>query len=352
MSRKEKIASISAIAFLLAAVAALVIILGTFKPAESPAPKVRHYELSAEYFDTVSWINEYKGADEAEFYEACAAVEAVFARYDALCDIYTEYSGIVNLKNVNDFAGTAVKVDAELFDVLEFAKEMHTLTEGSLNVAMGAVLKLWHEKREAADLNPFDDDDNALPSEAELTAAAEHCDINDLVLDRKNMTVTLLDPEMSIDLGAVAKGYAVERAAEVLSDMGLDGYVINAGGNIRAVGTNFGGEAWDVKIKDPSDPLSTAGSVKVADAAAVTSGGYERYFVVDGKKYHHIINEKTLMPSEFFASVTVVHESSAVADCLSTALFNSDAVLCEKIIKNIEEAGLGKPEVVYIDLGE
>ncbi len=356
MSRKEKIISISAIAFLLAALTALVIVLSSLKP-HTPEPQVKSTELVSEsfgpdfdgFFNTVCILNEYRGCSEDEFDKMCRAVTEELEKYHKLSDRYNNYEGINNIKTINEAAktGASVKVSEELMALLEFSVEMHGLTDGALNIAMGAVLDIWHEYREDANKN-FDDTDNRLPTEEELGAAAEHCDITKLELDREGMTVRLLDPGMSLDLGAVAKGYAVERAAERLTALGADGYAINAGGNIRLIGSRIGDMSWEVGVRDPYDPLSNIETLSIKNTSAVTSGGYERYYSVNGKKYHHIINDKTLMPASFHASVTVVHPDSGVADCLSTALFNSDAERCEKILKNIEAAGYETPRVVYV----
>ncbi len=356
MSRKEIIISVSAIAFLLAAVIALLVILSSLEP-HTPEPQVKSAELVSEsfgsgfdgFFNTVCILNEYRGCSEDEFDKMYRAVTEELEKYHKLCDRYNSYDGISNIKTVNDAAGERVEVGEELMALLEFSVEMHGLTEGALNIAMGAVLDIWHEYREDAAKN-FDDTDNKLPTEEELRAAAEHCDITKLELDRENMTVRLLDPEMSLDLGAVAKGYAVERAAERLIAMGADGYAINAGGNIRLIGSRIGDMSWEVGVRDPYDPYSNVETLSIKNTSAVTSGGYERYYVVNGEKYHHIINDETLMPAKFHASVTVVHPDSGVADCLSTALFNSDSARCEKILKNIEAAGYGAPRVVYVPL--
>ncbi len=348
MSRKEKIISISAIAFLLAAVVTLVVILSCLEPLLTE-PKVKQRELEFEYFDTVTQVLDYSGASDAEFDKYCASVAEVFLRYHKLCDIYNEYEGTVNLKNVNDAKGEAVAIGEELFELLEYSVRMYELTEGTLNIAMGALLRVWHEYRSAADENPFDESDNTLPSAEELEEAAKHCDISKIYLDRSNFTVTLLDPEMSLDLGAIAKGYAAERAAELLENMGAGGVVINAGGNIRMIGERLSGIGWEVGIKNPENPHDVIKTLTLSDTSAVTSGGYERYFTVDGRKYHHIIDAKTLYPADYHASVTVVHPDSGLADCLSTALFNCDKQTGASIIENIKNAGLGEVTVEYID---
>ncbi len=342
MSRKERIISACAIVFLLVALASLAAVL-LLKERE---PEIKSTVLF-DYFDTATEITDYTGNKDGRFAERCLAAEKIFEKYHKLCDIYNTYDGLVNLKTVNDSAAAApVSVTPELMELLLYAKQMYALTDGALNAAMGSVLKLWHAEREAAGMTP-DTQDNRLPDAAALAEAAEHCDMSKLILDAAAMTVYFADPEMSLDLGAIAKGYATELAAEALIAAGADGYIINAGGNVRMIGTR-GGKPWDVNIRHPENPMESIKTLELSDTSAVTSGGYERYYVVDGKKYHHIINEETLMPSDFFASVTVIHKSSALADCLSTALFNSSYEDGLRILENVSSSGLGDAVAVWV----
>ena len=138
--------------------------------------------------------------------------------------------------------------------------------------------------------------------------------------DEKN-TVRRTDPRALIDVGAIGKGYATEKAAQYLESKGCTSYVLNIGGNIRIVGTKVNGDGWVTGIKNPLDPEIYAYYTKIADTSCVTSGDYERYFMVDNVKYHHIIDEETLMPAEYFSSVTIITKDSGLADTLSTALF-------------------------------
>jgi thiamine biosynthesis lipoprotein len=138
-----------------------------------------------------------------------------------------------------------------------------------------------------------------------------------------NSTVTITDPEMKLDVGAIAKGYAVEMVARALEEKGISGYILNIGGNVRAVGAKADGEPWTVGLENPMEDEDKPyiAYLSLTKEALVTSGSYQRYYVVDGKRYHHIIDPETLMPSEGFTSVSVLCESSAMGDALSTALF-------------------------------
>lgn len=342
MTKREKIISFSALALLAAAAVALFIILLT-RDAK-PVTKSKTFYGYFGTADTCTLICYSDDSDEI-FEKRCKEVENLVVRYHKLSDIYHKYKDINNLKTLNDSAGgDAVVIDPELFDMLEYAKKMYYLTNGDVNIAMGAVLSIWHEYRNSGfgtELPPMD----------ALTAAAEHCDIESLVLDRENMTARLTDPKSSVDVGAIAKGYATERAAELLESMGADGYALSFSGNIRTVGKHPDDGLWDIKIRNPlPDATGYATELKLEECAVVTSGGYENFYEVDGVRYHHIINKDTLMPADFFASVSVIHKDSGFADCMSTALFNMSYEDGLSLIKRAADEGYGELTVIWITL--
>ena len=134
-----------------------------------------------------------------------------------------------------------------------------------------------------------------------------------------------------------------KKAAEYLASVGADSYVLNIGGNIRIVGTKPDGSGWRTGIKDPADPDTYALKLMLADTSCVTSGDYERYFTVGGKRYHHIIDKETLMPATYFRSVTILTADSGLADALSTALFAMSYEEGRAIVERI-----GGVEVLWI----
>ena len=229
----------------------------------------------------------------------------------------------MNACDLNAMAGQGpVSVSPELLEVLAFGKEICALTDGMCNIAMGAVFSLWHDCREAA-LNGAPP---SLPADAALLEAARHCRIDDVVIDDANGTAELLDPDMRIDLGAVGKGYAAEKAARALEEAGCTGYALNLGGNVRTLGTKPGRDPWVAGIQDPDQPEDSAYLMRIslAGAALVTSGSYQRYYEYNGVRYHHIISPQTLAPKNNYVSVTIRAEDSGLADALSTAVFNMD----------------------------
>ena len=274
---------------------------------------------SFDYFDTVTTVTGYAESREA-FDKIANGILAELEEYHRLFDIYHTYEGMNNIRTINEVTGGAhrtVTVDSRIIDMLLYAKEMYVVTGGKMNVAMGSVLSIWHEYR----ADGIDDPDAAeLPPTARLLDAAEHMNIDAMVIDEAACTVTLTDPKMKLDVGAVAKGYAVEMVVRSLEERGISGYVLNVGGNVRTVGTKPGGKYWTVGIEDPFGGDGYISYLALKGEAVVTSGDYQRYYIVDGKKYHHVIDPETLMPSEGIVAVSVLTKDSAQGDALSTAL--------------------------------
>ena len=156
-----------------------------------------------------------------------------------------------NVKTINDNAGIApVEVDKELIDLLELSREEYELTGGKVNVAMGSVLSIWHTYREKGVADPAQ---ARIPDIQELKQAAEHMDFEQVQIDPQASTVYLPDEEMSLDVGAIAKGYATKRLAETLKEAGVTSAVLSLGGNVETIGTKADGTPWCVGVQNP-DP--------------------------------------------------------------------------------------------------
>ena len=287
------------------------------KGADDSEPKGKSYFT---YFDTVTYVFSYAGDSTERFDDRSAEVSALLSNYHKYFDIYHEYADINNLCTVNKNAGgDPIEVDPLLIEFLLYARELCEETDGAMDITLGAVLSIWHEHREAASEDPAN---ASVPDKAELEEAAKHTGFELLEIDEANSTVRITDPKASLDVGALGKGYATEMAAMMLQADEAYGYVLNVGGNIRTVGTKPDGTKWSTGIRNPkSDATDFALRIEVADTACVTSGVYERFFTVDGVRYHHIIDPDTLFPASYYDSVTVLAKSSALADALSTALF-------------------------------
>lgn len=272
-----------------------------------------------DYFDTVISVVGYEDSKE-EFDKMAEEILSEFAEYHKLYTVYHRFDGMENLCTINeldDKTHRTVKVDKRIVDMLLFARQMYDFTEGNVNVAMGSVLSLWHDYRTVGMDNPKV---ASLPPMEKLVEASEHVDINDMVIDEERCTVNLADPMMKLDVGAVAKGYATEQVARHLEEQGITGYVLNVGGNVRTIGSKPDGSPWTVGLENP-DGGEFLDYLLLDGQSVVTSGSYQRYYYVDGKRYHHIIHPDTLMPAEGFVSVSVICEDSGLGDALSTALF-------------------------------
>lgn len=312
----------------------LVVLAGCLSNLETPEEKKTYKSYNFTYFDTVSTII---GEDEqTKFTENANNAFKVLGEYHQLFDIYHEYSGINNLCTINKMAGgEALVVDQKLIDFLKYAKEIYDKTLGKTNVMLGSVLKLWHDARETKD---------HVPSIEDLTEANLHTSFELLEIDEENNTVKITDPKAQIDVGALGKGYATEKAAKMLEDIGCTGYVLNIGGNIRIIGAKGDGSSWKTGITDPFggyDPIIT---IMLKDTSCVTSGDYERYYTFEGKKYHHIIDKDTLMPADYFSSITVLVKDSGLADALSTALFAMPLEQGKELVASLEGV-----DVIWVD---
>lgn len=301
---------------------------------------IQHEQYKEIYIDTFDTVTQYigYGDSEEEFKEHADILNTELHRYHQLFNIYNNYEGINNLRTINLNAGKEpVKVDQEIIDLLKFSIDLYEKTDGEINIAMGSVLKIWHNYRTSG----INDPENAmLPSMEKLQEASKHCNIHDIIIDEEASTVYLADPEMSLDVGSIGKGYAVQMVAEYARELGYDNLVINCGGNVASVGTKADGENWIFGIQNPDLEAENTilTRVSIADNCLVTSGDYQRYYVVDGIEYCHIIDPDTLMPANYFKAVSIISNDSGLADALTTALFNMPYEDGLALISNFENA--------------
>lgn len=283
----------------------------------------RYTATFLDVFDTKTELVGYAETEE-KFADTVEKIKERLMHYHKLYDIYNNYEGINNLKTINDQAGAApVAVDEEIIDLLKMSREMYEQTKGQVNIAMGSVLSIWHDYREHGVENPGE---AKLPENQELEAASKHTDLSNLLIDEDACTVFLTDPEMSLDVGGIGKGYAVQRTVEYAKKLGLEDFLLSVGGNVYAAGTKDDRNRWKVGITNPdkNSPEPYAEKVTVEESCVVTSGDYQRYYTVEEKNYCHIIDPDTNMPAEYVSSVSIITGDSGVADALSTAVFNMD----------------------------
>lgn len=305
----------------------------------------KHTEKVFEYFDTITTFMAYT-KDEEEFDHYVKVLRDELKTYHELYNSYDAFEGVNNFKTINENAGKKpVKVDPKIVELIDYSKKMYDLTNGKINIAMGSLLGLWHDYREFSVENP---DEAAIPEESELVKASQHKDIDSIEVDEENNTVFIKDPDVRIDIGAIGKGYATKIIAERLEEEGLKNGILSVGGDDVLIGDNPASDNSYYKIgiqnpdlEDKDNPYSSVISIK--NTSVVTSGDYQRFFMVDGKRYHHIIDPETMYPSTRWRSVSVIMDDIAEADTISTYLFIIDHD------EGVEFAKKVGAEVMWID---
>lgn len=283
----------------------------------------KHSEKIFEYFDTITTFMAYT-EDEEEFKHYTDVLTEELKKYHQLFNSYDRFEGVNNFLTINENAGKEpVEVDPSVIDLIKYSKEMYELTDGKINIAMGSLLGLWHDAREVSVNNP---EEAKIPEESVLKQASEHKDIDAIEIDEEKNTVYISDPDVQIDIGAIGKGYATKIIANRLREEGLKHGILSVGGDDVLFGDNPASENSYYKIaiqnpdlEDKEEPYSSVVSLK--NTSVVTSGDYQRYFMVDGKRYHHIIDPETMYPSTKWRSVSVIMDDIAEADTISTYLF-------------------------------
>lgn len=319
---------------------------------EQEAASIEKYELTFyDTFDTVISAVIYSD-DEKKANEDLNYLAKRFRELNALFDRYKSYDGVINVKTINDNAGKKpVKVDDTLFKLIKTSKEDYIKISSKNNIAMGPIIDVWKAysdkyiegktKEEVKKLMG-----NYLPDQKYLETLRKYTDINKIILDENNNTVYLEDPHMSLDLGSVAKGYATEIVGEELRTRGVKSALISAGGNVKLIGKPLDGrDKFSIGIQNPdlNDENQVFAVLEATDISIVTSGDYQRFFDLDGKRYPHIIDPVTLRPSDNLKSTTVILKDSGLCDFISTAAFLSD----EKDISKLAEKTDSK--IIWID---
>lgn len=270
------------------------------------------------YMDTYINVKIYDYEDEKVFDE----IEKIYKDYHELADRYHEYEGLVNvyyLKN-NNTIEEWFKLDSRLCSMIELGLEYNEKTNGKFNINMADILDIWKNYRENG---------TGIPTLEELEVAKSN--INPIKFVSK---CTLFNNHPSIDLGAVAKGYATNEVGKYLNEKGIKKFIINAGGNVL-VGDHYQDGKYKIGLETPNQTKEIYKVLKLNNSSVVTSGGYERFYTYEGKTYHHIIDYDTLFPANNFKSVTVITSDSGLADTLSTSLFLLSLEDGKKLIENM-----------------
>ncbi len=236
-----------------------------------------------------------------------AAVDEAFAAMVEVDRLMSNYKPDSELTRVNtDAALRPVKISDPLWSVLAAAQRVSRASGGAFDITVGPLVRLWgfHDKR------PH------VPSAAELQRLRPIIGYENVMLDEAAHTVRFRRPGVELDLGGIAKGFAVELAGRVLQRRGYSG-LVDAGGNQFLVGTPLNKAHWEVGIADPESPTTLLGTLEVDGGGVSTSGGYHNYFVSNGKTYGHLIDPRTMAPSNAALSVTIVSPDATLADALS-----------------------------------
>lgn len=238
------------------------------------------------------------------------AIEAAFVEVERLEAILSEWKDDSQVARVNAAAGKApVKVDEEVFAVIGAAHAISEQSGGAFDVTVGALWGAWD----------FSWEDRKVPTDEELAGRVKYIDYRKVTLDHAARTVFLEEEGMKLTLGGIAKGYAVDRASAVLEHRGYSNHLVVAGGDLYASGRK-GGKRWRAGVRDPRGS-GLHSVIELENEALATSGNYERYFIEDGVRYHHILDPKTGRPTRGTASATVLAKSATLADGWSTGMF-------------------------------
>ena len=248
-----------------------------------------------------------------------------------------------DVTRINRSAGEEwVKVSPETLRVIKKAKEISELSEGGFDITVGPLTQLWRIARERG----------IPPSTEELKRKLDLVNFRNLMIDQEGK-IFLRKKGMAIDLGGIAKGHAVDRAFELLRTLGYKNLIVNAGGDLRVGGSKID-QPWSIGIQDPRSPEKIMATVTISDSAIATSGDYEKFFIYQGKRYHHIFNPKDGLPSDGCQSVTIVCKEGMVADALATAVFvlgpEKGYALCQKL-KGVDCLIVDKEGKISLSLG-
>jgi thiamine biosynthesis lipoprotein len=245
-------------------------------------------------------------------------IEAAFVEMEKVDELMSDYKKDSEISELNrDGAERAVKVSKSTYEVLQRSVEFSKLTDGAFDVTVGPLVDLWRSAAEA----------NSVPTDTELAAARSKVGYEKLTLDANEMSIRFAVEGMRIDLGGIAKGYAIDKAIEAIENRGAAGGMVDIGGDIRCFGVPAGNkDTWLVGLQDPNKAAESIGArelllkLKLLNRAVATSGDYQQFALIEGKHHSHIIDRKTAAGARGLSSVTIITDSATVADALATAV--------------------------------
>ncbi len=292
---------------------------------------------------TFGQISAYSGSEK----EGNEIISKVFDRISEIENLMSTSIEGSDVHNINKNAGMEpVKINASTMDVLEKGLEYSSITKETFNIGLGSLIDLWGIGK----------DWQKVPTQEEILNARKHIDLSQLEVSEENHTAFVKDSEMMLDLGGIAKGYAVDESVRILRENGIKSGIVNLGGDIYALGSKTDGSLWRIGIDNPEIGADNSiARISISDKSVVTSGDYERYFIEDDVRYHHIIDPATGYPADSgLVSVTIVSDKAMDGDVLSTSVFVLGIEEGLKLIESrdgVEGILVTKDRKVYVSSG-
>ncbi|MFF5380557.1 FAD:protein FMN transferase [Pedobacter suwonensis] len=257
------------------------------------------------------------------------AIDAAIKEVQRIEQLLTTYSELSQTSLINRHAGLKpVKVDEEVINLIERSIRISEITDGAFDITYGSIDKrLWN----------FDQGMTSLPDEETALKSVGLIDYRNVIIDKKQSTVLLKNKGMRIGFGGIGKGYAADRAKLVLQQLGIRSGIVNAAGDLITWGTQIGGHAWTVGIADPEQTDRPFSALKISDMAIATSGSYEKYVTINGKRYSHTIDPKTGLPVSGVKSVSIICPSAELADALATPVVVMGVKVGLELINQIKQ---------------
>ena len=238
-------------------------------------------------------------------------IDKAVAEITRIENLISEWRPETQISQVNQNAGIKpIKVDKEVFDLTKKGIYFSKLTDGAFDISIVAMDKIWK----------FDDSMDELPSEQAIKESVRHVGYQNIILDSTNSTIFLRNPGMKIGFGSIGKGYAADKTRDLMKSMGVKAGIIDASGDISTWGTQPDGKPWAIGINNPFNDHKMAAVLYFKENAVTTSGSYEKYAEIHGKRYSHIMNPKTGYPSTGLTSVTITGPNATMANGFSTSI--------------------------------
>ncbi|MBB6238995.1 thiamine biosynthesis lipoprotein [Pedobacter sp. AK013] len=261
--------------------------------------------------------------------EGNAAIDSAIEEVRRIEYLLTTFSDLSQTSVINENAGLQpVKVDEEVISLIERSIRISEITDGAFDITYGSIDKrLWN----------FDANMTSLPDEQTALASVGLIDYRNVILNKEQSTVLLKNKGMRIGFGGIGKGYAADKAKLTLQQLGIKSGIVNAAGDLVTWGTQIGGHAWTVGIADPEQTDRPFSALKISDMAIATSGSYEKYVTIGGKRYSHTIDPKTGLPVRGVKSVSIICPSAELADALATPVVVMGVKVGLELINQIKQ---------------